>query len=72
MIAIMFARLRMSVEEVSDEFFTIVEEVYKPPHFSAPERTQKLKECIENLMERKGLPINLKLLEKSNPGHCAR
>jgi hypothetical protein len=52
----MFARLRMSVEEVSDEFFTIVEEVYKPHHFSAPERTQKLKECMENLMERKGLP----------------
>jgi hypothetical protein len=62
----------MSVEEVSDEFFTIVEEVYKPHHFSASERTQKLKECMENLMERKGLPINLKLMETSNPGHCAR
>ncbi|KIM19889.1 hypothetical protein M408DRAFT_54713, partial [Serendipita vermifera MAFF 305830] len=29
LIAIMFTRLRMSVEEASEEFFTITEEVYK-------------------------------------------
>ncbi|KIM20036.1 hypothetical protein M408DRAFT_51455, partial [Serendipita vermifera MAFF 305830] len=29
LLAIMFARLGMSVEEASDEFFTITEEVYK-------------------------------------------
>jgi hypothetical protein len=68
----MFARLRMSVEEISDEFFTILEEVYTPPDLSPSERTQKLRECMEDVMTRKEFPIDLKLAEKGNPGHCAR
>jgi hypothetical protein len=68
----MFARLRMSVQEISDEFFTIVEEVYQPQNLSPSERTQKLRECMEDLMKRKGLPINMKFAEKPNPGDCAR
>jgi hypothetical protein len=68
----MFARLRMSVEETSKEFFTIVEEVYQPQDLSPSERTQKLRECMEDVMERKGLPISMKLMEKAKPGDCAR
>ena len=62
----------MSVEELSDEFFTIVEEVYKPKHLSPSKRTQKLRKCMEDVMERKGLPIDMKYTENANPGHCAR
>jgi hypothetical protein len=68
----MFARLRMSVQEVSDEFFTVVKEVYQPQHLSPSERTQKLRECMEHVMERKGFPIDMKFAEKSKPGYCAR
>jgi hypothetical protein len=68
----MFARLRMSVQEISDEFSTIVEEVYQPKDLSPAERTQKLRECMEDVMERKGLPLNMKLMEKAQPGYCAR
>jgi len=62
----------MSVEELSDEFFTIVEEVYKPQRLSPSKRTQKLRKCMEDVMEKKGLPINMKFTENAKSGHCAR
>jgi hypothetical protein len=62
----------MSVEEASEEFSTIVEEVYIPQDLSPSERIQKLRECMEDIMERKGLPIDMKFMEKTEPGHCAR
>jgi hypothetical protein len=62
----------MSVEEASTEFSTIVEEVYESSHPSAVERTQKLRECMENLMKKKGLPVDLKLYEKTPAGRCTR
>ena len=68
----MFTKLRMSVEEVSDEFFTIVEEVYKPDHLTPSERTQKLRECMEGVLARKGLPVDLKLVEGNQTERCQR
>jgi hypothetical protein len=68
----MFARLRMSVEELSDEFFTIVQEVYKPQRLSSSKRTEKLKRCMEDVLERKGLPIDMKFTEDAKPDRCAR
>jgi hypothetical protein len=68
----MFARLRMSVQEISDEFFAIVNEVYQPQDLSPSKRTQKLRKCMEDVMERKGLPIDMKFAEKPKPGDCAR
>jgi hypothetical protein len=68
----MFARLRMSVQEISDEFFTIVKEVYEPQNLSPSERTQKLRECMGHVMERKGLAIDMKFMEKPRPGDCTR
>jgi xylose isomerase len=62
----------MSVEEVRSEFFTIADKVYQPHGRTPSERTRKLKECIEDFMERKGHPINMKLLEELEPGQCAR
>jgi hypothetical protein len=62
----------MSVEEASDEFFTIVEQVYKPDNLTPSERTQKLRECMEGVMARKGLPVNLKLMEGHATDCCQR
>jgi hypothetical protein len=62
----------MSVEELSDEFFTIVKEVYKPQHLSPSKRTGKLRKCMEDVMVRKGLPIDMKFTENAKPDHCAR
>ena len=68
----MLTKLRMSVEVASDEFFTIVEEVYKPDHLTPSERTQKLRECMEAVMTRKELPIDLKLMEGNQIERCQR
>jgi hypothetical protein len=62
----------MSVEEASDEFFTIVEEVYKPDHLTPSERTQKLRECMEAVMARKGLSVALKLMDGNQIERCQR
>jgi hypothetical protein len=62
----------MSVEEASDEFFTIVEEVYKPDNLTPSERTQKLRECMEAIMTRKELPVDLKLTEGNQTERCQR
>jgi hypothetical protein len=62
----------MSVEEASDEFFTIVEEVYKPDDLSPSARTQKLRECMEAVMARRGLPIDLKLMKGHETDRCKR
>jgi hypothetical protein len=68
----MFAKLRMSVEEASDEFFKIVEQVYKPDHLTPSERTQKLREFMEAIMARKELPVDLKLIEGNQTERCQR
>jgi len=62
----------MSVEEISDEFVTIVDEVYMQNGLSPSERTQKLRKCMEDVMKRKGLPIDMKFMEKATPGDCSR
>jgi hypothetical protein len=60
----------MSVDEASDEFFTIVEEVYKPDYLTPSERTQKLRECMEAVMARKGLPAELNLMGGTQTERC--
>lgn len=56
----MFAKLRMSVKDVLKEFRKICCEVYMGD-FLPEMRTQKLKDCIEDLLRRRGLPIDIKL-----------
>jgi len=72
LIAIMLAKLRMSVEEATDEFFTIIEEVYKPDDLSPSDRTRKLRECVEAAMQRKGFPLGMMLMEEAPAASCSR
>jgi hypothetical protein len=67
----MLAKLGMSVDEASEEFFTIVQEVYTPKNLEPAERTQKLRGCMEGLLKKKGLPVELKLRGESPPGQCS-
>lgn len=62
-LAIMFGKLRMSVKEAYDEFDKIRHEVYVD-NLSAEERTERLRSCIEDLLRRRGHPIDLKLRGK--------
>jgi hypothetical protein len=72
LIAIMLSKLRMSVEEATDEFFTIIEEVYNQDDLSPSDRTRKLRECVEAAMQKKGIPLNMVLMEETPVGRCAR
>ena len=56
----MFAKLRMSVNDTIKEFHKICCEVYMGD-LSPSTRTQRLRDCIEDLLRRRGLPIDLKL-----------
>lgn len=70
----MFVKLRMSVEEATEAFYWICEEVYFQENLGAAERLSKLRSCIEELLDRKGHPIDLKLCgdQKVNDGNvCA-
>jgi hypothetical protein len=67
----MLAKLGMSVDEASEEFFTIVQEVYTPENLAPAERTEKLRGCMEGLLKKKGLPVDLKLRGESPPGQCS-
>jgi hypothetical protein len=66
----MLAKLGMSVDEASEEFCTIVKEVYTPSDLAPAERTRKLRECIEGLLKKKGLPTDLKLRGETPAGQC--
>jgi hypothetical protein len=67
----MLTKLGMSADEASDEFFTIIQEVYRPKDLAPAERTQKLRECMEGLLKKKGLPIDLKLRGDTPEAQCA-
>jgi hypothetical protein len=59
-LAVMFAKLGMSVKDAFEEFNKISNEVYlvdmKPER-----RTARLRECVEDLLKKRGLPIDLKM-----------
>jgi len=61
----------MSVEEASEEFSTIMEQVYNPEDLAPSERTGRLRKCMEDVMERKGLPLDLPLIQKTRPEACS-
>lgn len=71
LITIMFTKLRMSVEEATKEFYTIFEAVYKPLELKPFERSVKLRACMEDLLQRRNLPTDSKLVERASEGECA-
>ena len=60
MIAIMLSKLQMSIEDAIEEFHRICSEVYVDG-LSAAERTARLRKAIEDLLRRRGFPVDLKL-----------
>ncbi|KIM24801.1 hypothetical protein M408DRAFT_229318 [Serendipita vermifera MAFF 305830] len=68
LIAILLAKLRMSVEEASDEFEDIIKQVFNPKDTSGPQRTEALRKCMEDILKKKGLPVDLRLTEDKQEG----
>lgn len=68
-IVIMFVRMKMSVEEAIKAFCYIIKRVYAKG-LSPRERTEILRECMEDLLKERGLPVDLKLEEKNPNGGC--
>jgi len=66
--AIMFARLRMSIDEVMDEFAIIMEQVYTP---QSADRRPQLKACLEKMFTRKRLKRDIKLGAGWHQDGCA-
>jgi hypothetical protein len=71
LLAIMFARLKMTVDEATTEFETIVKQVYMP-QFCAPfERKQSLQDCIQVMLNRKKWNPDIKLEAELQQYDCA-
>lgn len=70
LVAMMLARLRMSVDDALNEFFIIVEQVYNQESISPSERTARLKTCLEDMMNRGNHPLDMKLTEETGLGAC--
>jgi hypothetical protein len=61
----------MSVEETTQEFCTIVEQVYNPDGLAPSERAGRLRKCMEDIMKRKGLALDLPLTQKTRSEGCS-
>ena len=66
----MFAKLRMTVEEASQEFCTIAEEVYRQIDITPKQRTDFLRRCLEDLMKKKHMLIDTRLMGEKQIGGC--
>lgn len=67
----LLTKLRMSVEEASDEFYTIIEEVYGRDYIDPQEKTSRLRQCLEEILKRNGLPLNMLLVEETQVHGCS-
>jgi hypothetical protein len=63
LIAIMLFKLEMSVAEAITELRIIIDEVYANK-LEPADKTKKLRDCIEGLLTRRNLPINVRLGSK--------
>ncbi|KAG8792449.1 hypothetical protein FRC17_008596, partial [Serendipita sp. 399] len=70
LVVIMLVVLRMSAEEARDSFLKICAEIYGPEISSKEKRTAKLRECIEDLLEKRGHPPNHPLLINDPQASC--
>ncbi|KIM29933.1 hypothetical protein M408DRAFT_328392 [Serendipita vermifera MAFF 305830] len=71
LIAILLGKLRMTVDKVSDEFCTIIEKVYAQNDLEPAERSDLLRRCMEDILERNEFPPDMKLLGETPVGDCA-
>jgi hypothetical protein len=72
LLAIMFTKLYMSVDEAIDAFLQICEQVYSDDRVTAAQRSARLRECIEDMLAKKELPIDLKMTHHgSDRENCA-
>ncbi|PVF91619.1 FabD/lysophospholipase-like protein, partial [Serendipita vermifera] len=61
LIALLFVKCCMSVDEVLDAFYEIYDKVYIDTCIDAAERSGRLRQCLEDILSSKELPLDLKL-----------
>ncbi|PVF94462.1 hypothetical protein CPB86DRAFT_765818 [Serendipita vermifera] len=61
LIALLFVKCCMSVDEVLDAFYEIYDKVYMDTCIDAAERSSRLRRCLEDILSGKALPLDLKL-----------
>ncbi len=59
-LAVMFAKLGMTVKDALEEFSKICNNVYAVD-LEPKDRTVALRNCIEDLLKKRGLPVDLKM-----------
>jgi hypothetical protein len=75
LLALLFSKCRMSVDEASTAFHGICESVYMDSSIDAAERSHRLRRCLEDILKSKYLPLDLKMGPDSritNITKCAR
>lgn len=71
LIVILLTKLRMSADEAFEEFNTIIEEAYsQDKHMNPRERTRILRQNMEGILRRKGLPLNTLLVDEPTIQGC--
>ncbi|KIM28745.1 hypothetical protein M408DRAFT_329205 [Serendipita vermifera MAFF 305830] len=70
LLAIMFTRLKMSVDEAMDEFAVIVNEVYKRQFPEPSKRSMALRACLERMLKSRGLYLDSKLEDSQQGDRC--
>jgi hypothetical protein len=65
----MLVKLRMSVKDCIAEFANIVQNVYSEG-LEPEERTSRLRECMQSLLIKQGLPQDLKMEGDVQDGRC--
>ncbi|PVG02910.1 hypothetical protein CPB86DRAFT_859145 [Serendipita vermifera] len=71
LLVVMLTKLRMTVDEAIEEFREISKEVYEVEDLTPSARSQKLRECLENLLKKKDIPLDATLVGDRGENDCA-
>jgi hypothetical protein len=66
----MLGRLRMNIDDAIDALITVTSAIFPEGSQDVPDpetNSKKLKEAIEDMLQTKGLAVNTKMYERSNP-----
>ncbi|KAG8804310.1 hypothetical protein FRB91_003936 [Serendipita sp. 411] len=71
LIVILLIKLRLSIEEASIAFDNICKRVYEPVDITAEERSTRLKSYLEELLRKRGVPLDTKMFDSMTHGGCS-
>lgn len=66
---ILLVKMKMSIDEAIEAFSQIVDKVYAKG-LKPRQRTERLRKCMQDLLEKRGLPPDMKFEEENPNGGC--